>query len=119
MLVVMSDETPRPVPEGSRYAPTAIPSRLARGLAFTAIVVAGICGGIIGYALVDLQCSGECTVQKGLAAVGGSLIGAFGVAIVATLAMRAMGEWRDIQHTQTAQSNGSGRPTSHPNRRRR
>lgn len=115
----MGDDELRQVPDGSRYAPTAIPSRLARALAFAAIVVAGVCGGIIGYALIDLQCSGACTVQKGLGTLGSSLVGAIGVAIVATLALRAMGEWRDIQHGQTAQGNGSGPATPHPNRRRR
>lgn len=80
------------------YAPTALPSTGARVLAFVAILLAGVCGGIIGYAFADLQCEGSCDVQRGLGALVGAMIGAVGVAVVATLALRAMGEWRIIQH---------------------
>ena len=85
-------------PPPSDYAPNALPSTGARVLAFVAILVAGVCGGVIGYAFVDLQCSGDCTVQRGLGGLIGALAGAIGVAVVATLALRAMGEWRNIQH---------------------
>jgi uncharacterized membrane protein len=85
-------------PPPSDYAPTALPSTGARVLAFAAIVVAGFCGGVIGYAFTDLQCEGDCTVQTGIGGVTGAVIGAVGVAVVATLALRAMGEWRTIQH---------------------
>lgn len=69
-------------------------------MAFMAIVVAGLCGGVIGYALVELQCSGDCGLLAGLGALAGALTGAVGVAVVATLALRAMGEWRVVQHRQ-------------------
>jgi hypothetical protein len=85
-------------PPPSDYAPNALPSTGARVLAFVAILVAGACGGVIGYAFTDLQCSGDCTVQRGLGGLIGALVGAIGVAVVATLALRAMGEWRNIQH---------------------
>jgi hypothetical protein len=85
-------------PPPSDYAPTALPSTGARVLAFAAILVAGFCGGVIGYAFTDLQCEGDCTVQTGIGGLTGALIGAIGVAIVATLALRALGEWRTIQH---------------------
>jgi hypothetical protein len=95
----MSDDgRPSPTPAPSDYAPTALPSTGARVLAFVSILLAGLCGGIIGFAFVDLQCDGDCTVQKGIGALVGALIGAVGVAVVATLALRAMGEWRVIQH---------------------
>lgn len=87
-------------PSSDDYAPTALPSTGARLAAFAAILVGGLCGGIIGYAFVDLQCSGDCTVPAGAAGVVGALLGAVGVAVVATLALRAMGEWRVIQHRQ-------------------
>ena len=90
----------RPEPPASDYAPNALPSTGARALAFVSILLAGACGGIIGYAFVDLQCDGDCTVQRGLGAITGALIGAIGVAVVATLALRAMGEWRIIQHRE-------------------
>jgi hypothetical protein len=85
-------------PPPSDYAPTALPSTGARVLAFVAILVAGFCGGVIGYAFTDLQCEGDCTVQTGIGGLTGAIVGAVGVAIVATLALRAMGEWRTIQH---------------------
>jgi hypothetical protein len=95
----MPSDTPRDLePPPSDYAPNALPSTGARVLAFAAILVAGFCGGVIGYAFVDLQCSGDCAVQTGIGALVGALIGAIGVAVVATLALRAMGEWRTIQH---------------------
>ena len=94
----MPDMPPDVEPSDSDYAPNALPPTGARVLAFVAILVAGFCGGVIGYAFVDLQCSGDCTVQTGVGALVGALIGAVGVAVVATLALRAMGEWRTVQH---------------------
>ena len=41
------------------YRPTALPSVAARVLAFVAIVIGGLCGGLIGYAFTDLQCGPE------------------------------------------------------------
>lgn len=82
---------------GDEYAPSALPSPFARALAFAAIVVAGLCGGLIGYAVIDLQCTGDCTVAAGAAGVVGAIVFAAGVGVVAVLALRAMGEWRVIQ----------------------
>lgn len=113
----MSDETPaKPSagpsrPRAADYAPNALPSTGARVAAFAAIVVAGLCGGVIGYAFMDLQTEGDATVLAGLGMVVGALFGAVGVAVVAVLALRAMGEWRTIQHreqvTDKAPTNGS------------
>jgi hypothetical protein len=89
-----------PLPDDDAYAPSALPSTGARVLAFSAILVAGLCGGLIGYAVVDLQCEGDCTVPSGLAGLAGAIIFAVGVGVVAVLALRAMGEWRVIQHRQ-------------------
>ena len=80
------------------YAPSVLPSTGARALAFGAILVAGLCGGLIGYAVVDLQCEGDCTAWSGLSGLVGAIVFAVGVGIVAVLALRAMGEWRVIQH---------------------
>lgn len=80
------------------YAPTALPSTGARLLAFVAILVAGLCGGLIGYAFVSVQCDGDCSVLAGATGVATAIVFAGGVGIVAVLAMRAMGEWRVIQH---------------------
>ncbi len=99
-------------PPGSPYAPSALPSTGARVLAFAAILVAGLCGGLIGYAVVDLQCSGDCTTAAGVGGLVGAILFAVGVGVVAILALRAMGEWRVIQHRSTAneEADGSGRP---------
>jgi hypothetical protein len=96
-----SPDEPRPSLErlehDAVFGPSALPSTGARLLAFGAIVVAGLCGGLIGYAVTDVQCSGSCTVASGLGAIGGAILAATGVAVIAVLALRAMGEWR-AQH---------------------
>jgi uncharacterized membrane protein YuzA (DUF378 family) len=102
------DPTDRPADSdpasGDDYAPSALPSTGARVLAFVSILVGGLCGGLIGWAFVDLQCTGDCGVEAGVAGVFGAVVGAAGVAVVAVLALRAMGEWRTIQHRQRGSS---------------
>lgn len=80
------------------YAPTSLPSRGARILAFLAILLGGLCGGLIGYGFTDLQCTEGCTGLAGGMGLLGAVLGATGVGVVAVLALRAMGEWRTIQH---------------------
>jgi hypothetical protein len=91
------DARPTP-PPSSDYAPSALPSTGARVLAFVAILIGGVCGGLIGYAVTDLQCTDGCTTLSGVVGLIGAVIGAVGVGIVAVLALRAMSEWRTIQH---------------------
>lgn len=79
---------------------SALPSARARALAFAAILVAGVCGGLIGASLVNLQCKGDCSTPSGIAALFGALVCAGGVAIVSVLVLRAMGEWRRISEEQ-------------------
>jgi hypothetical protein len=96
---------PTPPPgDGDDYAPSALPSTGARVLAFVAILVGGLCGGVIGWSLVDLQCEGDCDLASGGSTLLGAVIGAGGVAVVAVLALRAMGEWRIIQHRQSQEN---------------
>lgn len=85
---------------------SALPSRRARVLAFVAIVVAGASGALIGASFVGLQCD-DCTTATGVAAVVGGLVAAGGVAVVAVLVLRAMGEWRRLQPPD-AITDGSG-----------
>jgi hypothetical protein len=73
---------------------SALPSAAARGLAFVAIVVAGLAGGLIGYGFTDLQCTGDCATASGLGALAGAVLAAAGTAVVAVLVLRAMTEWR-------------------------
>lgn len=70
------------------------PTPLARLTSFAAIVVAGGCGALIGWAVVDLQCAGSCTPQQGLGAFVGGVLAAAGVALIAVLALQALAEWR-------------------------
>ena len=74
---------------------SALPSTAARAVAFASVVLAGVAGGTIGYALVDVQCTGECAVPTGLAMLIGSASFAVGMSVVAVLGLRAMGEWRE------------------------
>jgi len=77
--------------------PSALPSRGARALAFGSILLGGLCGGLIGFSVARLECTGDCTSSKSLAALFGAVAGALGVAVIAVLALRAMGEWKTIQ----------------------
>jgi len=87
-----------PVVESQRPHPvSALPSVQARILGFAAIIVAGICGALIGAAFVHVQRHGSWSVPEGLGGVVGALIAAGGVAVVVVLVMRAMGEWKTIK----------------------
>ncbi len=81
------------IPPSDEYAPTALPPTGARVLAFVAILIGGLCGGLIGYGFVDLQCADGCAALAGAAGLLGAVIGAVGVGVVAVLALRAMAEW--------------------------
>jgi hypothetical protein len=78
-----------------REAPPTMPSRTAYLLTFVAVVVAGVFGGVIGYGLADISCTGDdCTTSRLLAVLIGSTFAAGGVGIVAVLVLRAMAEWK-------------------------
>lgn len=81
---------------------SAIPPVAARVIAFVAILLGGLAGGLIGYALVDLQCDGDCGIAKGVGLLVGAVLCAGGMAIVGVLALRAMGEWREISDREQA-----------------
>lgn len=75
---------------------SALPSTVARILAFIAIIVGGLAGGLIGYALVDIQAEDASGVLLGIGILLGSVCSAGGTAVVAVLVLRALGEWREI-----------------------
>jgi hypothetical protein len=81
---------------------SAIPSPLARAVAFVGILLGGLAGALIGFALVDIQCDGDCAVAKGLGILVGAVVAAGGLAIVAVLVLRAMGEWREVEDRESA-----------------
>jgi hypothetical protein len=87
------------------YAPTALPSVTARWLAFVAIVLGGLCGGLIGWSVTDLQCGSPpeagaesaddgCTSWSAAGGLVGATTGAGGTGVVSVLVLRAMAEWR-------------------------
>jgi hypothetical protein len=83
--------------EGDRHGdeplPPGTPSRGAYLLAFAAVVVSGLLGATIGYGLVDVSCGGSCGAAIALGALVGAATAAGGVAVIATLVLRAMAEW--------------------------
>jgi hypothetical protein len=74
--------------------PAGLPSRGAYLLAFGSVVLAGVFGGIIGYGLVDVGCTGNCSTAKVVGTLAGAATAAIGVGIVAVLVLRAMAEWK-------------------------
>lgn len=92
----MSTES-APNPDNSRPASpgpaTGAPPLGARIVAFSAILIAGLCGGLIGFGFAKLQCEGACGLQKGGFSFVGAIGAAVGVAIISVLTLRAMGEW--------------------------
>jgi hypothetical protein len=52
---------------------------------------------LIGYSLISLQCEGYCGVPLGLGILIGAVVAAAGMAVVAVLVMRALGEWREVE----------------------
>ena len=111
----MADEPPTSAgPRIARaYTPTALPSVTARLLAFLAILIGGVCGGLIGYSVTDLQCGndddpiqaeaegrdpdegeGGCATWSAVGGLIGAATAAGGTAIVSVLVLRAMSEWR-------------------------
>ena len=76
-----------------RHRPlSALPSPLARALGFTAIVVGGLAGGVIGWAFVAIQSDDD--VWRALGGAIGAVAAALGTSVIAVLVLRAMGEWR-------------------------
>ena len=71
------------------------PPRPVQIFSFVAILIGGLCGGLIGYAFTDLQCSEGCSNLIGISAIIGALIGAGGVGVVSILVLRAVTEWRN------------------------
>lgn len=94
------------VQEFGQQAPPSTPSAMARWLAFAAILIGGACGGLIGYGFVDLQCDDGCSTSAALGGLVGAVIGAGGVAIVAVLGLRAVGEWNTLMDREEQVTRG-------------
>ena len=100
------------MPDTDERPLSALPSPFARGVAFAAILLAGVCGALIGWSFVDLQCTGDCTTPGGIGAVVGGAFAAVGVAVVAVLTLRAMGEWKRIKEDELFATGPADEPTS-------
>ncbi|NND74395.1 MAG: hypothetical protein HKN44_05260 [Ilumatobacter sp.] len=97
------DDSPHPEASGSDARPlSALPSVGVRVGAFVAICLSGLAGALIGYSLISLQCEGDCGLPLGLGLLVGAVVAAGGMAIVAVLVMRALGEWREVEHRAAA-----------------
>ena len=88
--------------------PMSGPSKPSQALAFGSILLGGFCGGLIGFAFTDLQCSGSCTGASGISALIGAIVGAGGVGVVSILALRAMNEWKSKSDPETDPSGKDG-----------
>jgi len=94
---------------------TALPSVPARVLAFASVLLGGALGGFIGHAFGELggfgsTATGVLTLLVGLGSAGG-------VAVIAVLTLRALGEWRTIREqgpeaVRAARAARSGRARS-------
>jgi len=83
-------------PQASPSGPaTALPSVTARVLAFLSVLVAGAAGGFIGYAFGSL--GGFGSVATGILTLLVGLGCAAGVAVIAVLTLRALGEWKTVR----------------------
>ena len=77
-------------------------------------LIGGTAGGVIGYAFVDLQVTGDSSLWAGLGALFGAVVAALGTAVVVILTLRAMGEWNTIRAREelaaaSAKSNAANR----------
>lgn len=91
-----------PTADGADRPLSALPSPRARLIAFLAICAGGLAGGAIGYALVDAQCSGACGLSLGVGILVGAVVTTAGMSVVSVLALRAVGEWREIDDRAAA-----------------
>jgi hypothetical protein len=98
----------RPTGSGSTGL-SALPSRLARALAFASILAGGACGGLIGYGVVKVTAKGDKSTAEAIGAVVGALIIAGGVAVNDVLVLRAMGEWRSQDQLERRAPRGGDR----------
>ncbi|MHB8464984.1 MAG: hypothetical protein ACYDH6_11325 [Acidimicrobiales bacterium] len=79
---------------------SALPSVRVRVLAFAAILLAGGAGAAIGASFISLQCARDCATEVGLGGIAGGGVAAGGTGVVATLTLRAMGEWSRISEEE-------------------
>ena len=79
---------------------SALPSVTARGLAFAAILLGGLMGGLLTYGVRKVMTAKTTGTSLGMWTVAGAVGTAFGVGVLATLVLRAMGEWRALNRPE-------------------
>lgn len=84
----------RPASGQPEALPDSGPPVWARLLAVGSIVLGGGCGGLIGWSIVDLQCTTDCSTNAALVGLASAVVFAVGMAVVAVLSLRAMAEWK-------------------------
>ncbi len=80
------------------------------------VLAATALGGLLGREVARVTCSfGSGAVETGrqgcpgfevFAAIAGALVAAFGVAVVVTLAIRSLAEWRETREMQAEEEPG-------------
>ena len=79
---------------------SALPSVTARALAFAAILLGGLMGGLLTYGVRKVMTGKTTGISLGLWTVAGAVGTAFGVGVLATLVLRAMSEWRALNQPE-------------------
>ena len=89
-----------PTPPETTEQQNSAPSTPARVLAFASVIIAGVCGGIIGFSVMDIGCRGECHIAASFTSLAAASAAAVGTAVVAVLVLRSSAEWS--AHRQAA-----------------
>lgn len=90
-----------PLPFEDLVAPTPLrsaPPMQARWLALCSTLLAGLLGGLVGYGIGDLM--GRTSTWAAIGGAIGAIIAAGGVGIIANLTLRAMNEWKSVDHPE-------------------
>lgn len=96
---VGQDRTPLPFEDLVAPEPVAAdPPGAARWLAFASILAGGVLGAMVGYGVGDVMARDSTWAAVG--ALLGALTGAVGVGVVANLTLRAMNEWKAVEHPE-------------------
>ncbi|MDH3300092.1 MAG: hypothetical protein OES24_06260 [Acidimicrobiia bacterium] len=83
----------------------ASPSESARALAFAAILIGGLLGGLVGFGIGDVLYPDS--TWSAVGALAGALTGAVGLGVLANLTLRAMNEWKTATHPESDEQHDS------------
>lgn len=81
---------------------SALPSVFARAIAFASILLGGAMGGTLTYGVMKVFTGKTTGATIGVWMILGAVGTALGVGVLATIALRAMGEWRSLNKSGTA-----------------